>query len=107
GGAYSKAALSSLWVQAGGSPGVSALMASIALAESGGNPTAHNPSGASGLWQILGVPFPGNPMDPMTNARMAVAKYQSQGLGAWEAYTNGAYRKFGDGPGIEFGGWFG
>jgi hypothetical protein len=32
--------------------------------------------------------------DPLTNARMAVAKYRSQGFGAWEAYTNGAYRQY-------------
>jgi hypothetical protein len=86
--------LEHLWIAAGGPPGVAHLMAAIAMAESGGSPIAHNPSGASGLWQILGLPFPGNPFDPMTNARMAVAKYRSQGLGAWEAYTNGMYRAF-------------
>ena len=89
-----KSGLAALWRRAGGPPGVAGLMAAIAMAESGGNPRAHNPSGASGLWQILGVPFPGNPFDPLTNARMAVSKYRSQGLGAWEAYTNGAYRQF-------------
>lgn len=69
-------------------------MAAVALAESRGNPRARNPSGASGLWQILGLPFPGDPFDPLTNARMAVSKYGSQGLRAWEAYTNGNYRQF-------------
>jgi hypothetical protein len=100
GGKYNKSSLAALWVQAGGAPGVAQLMASVALAESGGNPAAHNRSGASGLWQILGVPFAGNVWDPLTNARMAVAKYRSQGLGAWEAYSNGSYRRYtGDGTG--------
>src|SRR6185437_3342947 len=53
-----------------------------------------NPSGASGLWQILGNPFPGNAFDPATNAKMAVAKYKSQGLGAWVTFTSGAYKQF-------------
>jgi len=86
--------LENLWIAAGGPPGVAHLMAAIAMAESGGNSRAYNPSGASGLWQILGVPFPGNPFDPFTNARMAVAKYESQGLGAWVTYTSGAYRAY-------------
>lgn len=100
GGKYNASSLASLWVAAGGPPSVARLMGAIAMAESGGAVRAHNPSGASGLWQILGVPFPGNPMDAMTNARMAVAKYRTQGLRAWEAYTNGAYRRYaGDGLG--------
>jgi hypothetical protein len=60
-------------------------MAHIAMAESAGDPNAVNPSGATGLWQILGQPFRGNPRDPLTNARMAVWKYNHQGLGAWQA----------------------
>ena len=94
GGVVSYGQLEGLWDQAGGNPSMAALMAAIAEAESGGNPTAHNPSGASGLWQILGVPFPGNVYDPLTNARMAVAKYLSQGLGAWTTYTSGAYKQY-------------
>jgi hypothetical protein len=86
--------LESLWIQAGGSRALAPLMAAIALAESGGNSDARNPSGASGLWQILGNPFPGNAFDPATNAKMAVAKYHEQGLTAWETYTSGAYKRF-------------
>jgi hypothetical protein len=92
--AYSASQLEQLWTQAGGDPKQAPLMAAIALAESSGNPSAHNPSGASGLWQILGNPVPGNAFDPLTNARMAVAKYKSQGLGAWTTYTSGAYKPF-------------
>jgi hypothetical protein len=86
--------LESLWDQAGGPPNMAALMAAIAEAESTGAVDAHNPSGASGLWQILGLPFPGNVFDPLTNAKMAVSKWRSQGLGAWATYTSGAYKQF-------------
>lgn len=94
GGIVSYGGLEGLWDQAGGTRSLAPLMAAIAEAESGGNPLAHNPSGASGLWQILGAPFPGNVYDPLTNARMAVWKYAHQGLGAWTTYTSGAYRAF-------------
>jgi hypothetical protein len=85
--------LESLWVQGRGSANMAPLMAHIAQAESGGNPNARNPSGASGLWQILGQPFPGNVLDPLTNARMAVWKYKHQGLGAWAA-SRGTWGKY-------------
>jgi hypothetical protein len=91
---YTYSQLEGLWEQAGGSATLAPTMAAIALAESGGNSAARNPSGASGLWQILGLPFAGNVFDPLTNAKMAVAKYKSQGLGAWVTYTSGADRKF-------------
>jgi Transglycosylase SLT domain len=91
---YSYAQLEGLWLNAGGSKSLAPTMAAIAEAESGGNSDARNPSGASGLWQILGNPFPGNAFDPATNARMAVAKYKSQGLGAWVTYTSGAYKAY-------------
>lgn len=86
--------IASLWIQAGGDPKQAGTMTAIAMAESGGNPNAHNPSGASGLWQILGKPFAGNAFDPLTNAKMAVAKYKTQGFGAWQTYTNGAYKQY-------------
>jgi hypothetical protein len=78
-GIYSFSGLEALWVAADGPSGVKWAAATIAECESGGNPRAYNRSGASGLWQILGVPFPGNPFDPWTNARMAVAKYRGAG----------------------------
>ena len=76
---YSYSGLEQLWVAAGGPPAVEAQAAAIAECESGGRAGAYNPSGASGIWQILGVPFPGDPFDPFTNARMAVAKYHGAG----------------------------
>lgn len=94
GGALSYAQLEGLWDQAGGPQDMAPLMAAIAEAESAGNPNAHNPSGASGLWQILGLPFSGNVYNPLANAKMAVAKYKSQGLGAWTTWTSGAYKRY-------------
>lgn len=93
-GGFSKGKLKRLWKAAGGAPNMANTMAAIALAESGGNPKAYNPSGASGLWQILGQIVPGNIFNPMVNAKNAIAKLSSQGLGAWVVYTSGAYKKF-------------
>jgi hypothetical protein len=97
GGMYSKSELAKLWVQAGGPPGVANIMAAIALAESGGNPTIQGPVTsygfrAGGLWQIH-PPQPGW-QNPLKNARMAVAKYKAGGFQPWEAYTDGSYSQF-------------
>jgi len=78
-GSYSYAALESLWVSAGGPSWAASQAASIALCESGGNPRAYNPSGASGLWQILGQVVPGDLFDPMVNAENAVSKFRASG----------------------------
>lgn len=94
---YTYAQLEDLWINAGGNKTLAPVMAAIALAESSGNPDARNPSGATGLWQILGAVNPsdqGSLTNPQTNAKEAVLKYQSQGLGAWTTYTSGAYRQF-------------
>jgi Lysozyme like domain len=94
---YTYAQLEGLWEQAGGSTALAPIMAAIAMAESGGNSQAYNPSGASGLWQILGAVNPadqGNLFNPQVNAKEAVLKYNAQGLDAWETYTNGAYKQF-------------
>lgn len=49
---YTYAQLEEIWVQAGGSRVMAPLMAAIAEVESGGDPDAENPSGATGLWQM-------------------------------------------------------
>ncbi len=97
---YSYAQLEGLWINNGGDPAQAPLMAAIALAESSGNSTARNPSGATGLWQIL-VPVHGDlikkygdPTDPNANAKEAVAIYKQQGLKAWTTYTSGAYKQY-------------
>lgn len=86
---YSYAQLQQLWIRAGGDPKVAPTAAAIALAESGGNPGIVNSIGATGLWQIYGNPFAGNAKDPLTNAKMAVAKYKGAGnkFTPWTTYT--------------------
>lgn len=101
--AESYAQLEGLWIQAGGDTSAAPLMAAIALAESSGNPQAINPTDNNGqqtswgLWQISNgthnQPVP-NILDPLINAQQAVAKYKSQGLGAWGTYTSGAYKNY-------------
>ena len=94
---YTYSQLEGLWEQAGGSQALAPVMAAIALAESSGNSQAYNASGASGLWQILGAVNPQDQshlFDPAVNAKEAVLKYKSQGLGAWVTYTSGAYKEF-------------
>lgn len=79
GGSYSYGALEQLWMSAGGPSFAAAQAAQIAMCESGGNPRAYNPSGASGLWQILGQVVGGNVFDPYTNALNAVSKFRASG----------------------------
>lgn len=94
---YTYAQLEGLWIQAGGRKSLAPLMAAIAEAESGGRTDARNPSGATGLWQILGAVNPADQSrltNPQVNAHEAVLKYRDQGLGAWATYTSGAYKKY-------------
>jgi Lysozyme like domain len=69
----------------------------VALAESGGNPAAHNLSSredSRGLWQINVRAHPelaGNLFDPATNARAARAVLRKQGWRAWSVFTNGKF----------------
>lgn len=102
-GQYSYGQLEQLWIQAGGPKSLAPLMAAVAMAESGGRANATNPNDNGGtqtswgLWQVSdgthNEPVPGI-LDPLTNARAAVAKYHSQGLGAWGTYDSGAYRQY-------------
>jgi Transglycosylase SLT domain len=68
------------------------LMAAIAMAESSGEESVINSIGACGLWQIH--PYENGCTTASTNATMALGKLQSQGLDAWETYTNGSYKQF-------------
>ena len=56
-------------------------MVQIAYRESRFNPSAQNPSGACGLWQIY--PAQSGCLNPATNAALAFAKYQAAGLSPW------------------------
>lgn len=78
-GIYSYSALESLWESAGGPNWAAPQAAQIAECESGGNPRAYNPSGATGIWQILGQVVPGNLYDPFVNALNAVFKFHESG----------------------------
>jgi hypothetical protein len=78
-GVYSYTGLEQLWLAAGGPSWAEAHAASIATCESGGRVNAFNPSGASGLWQILGQVVAGYIFDPMVNALNAVAKFTASG----------------------------
>ena len=87
-------------------------MAAIAMAESSGDTTAHNTNAKTGddsygLWQInmrgslgparrkaFGITSNDQLFNPVTNAKAAKKILDSQGLGAWSTYTNGAYEKF-------------
>lgn len=86
------------------------LAVAIALAESSGDPRAHNskpPDDSYGLWQInmLGPLGPARRgqwglksntelFDPVTNAKAAYSVRRSQGWTAWSVYTSGRYKQF-------------
>jgi len=97
------AQLESVAEQGGFPASMAPLMAAIALAESSGVPTATNPTDNNGkqtswgLWQIsTGTHSEPNPnwADPVENAKLAYAKYKTQGLWAWGTYTSGKYKQF-------------
>lgn len=55
--------------------------------ESGCDPHAHNPSGASGLMQIMPMWWHGrDPYDPATNMEMAREVHDAQGWRAWSCF---------------------
>jgi uncharacterized membrane protein len=102
--------LKQLATSAGFSSNEISTMASIAMAESGGNSRAHNkkrPDNSYGLWQInmldemgperrkqFGISTNEELFDPLTNARAAKIIRDRQGFGAWSVYKSGAYKKF-------------
>lgn len=77
-------------------------MAAIAMAESSGRTDVVNSIGCVGLWQInQPVHVKANPQwtqewlkNPVNNAMAAKKILASQGLKAWEVYTNGMYLKY-------------
>lgn len=66
-----------LWVRAGGNPQNASTASAIALAESGGDPSAvngnSNGSTDRGLWQVNSVHGSLSTFDPLANARAAVS----------------------------------
>lgn len=89
-------AIGQLAVNAGWTGSDVPIAVAIALAESGGNSDASNPSGAKGLWQVMWAlhGFAGNPYDPQTNAKAAHQVFVSQGWNAWTVHMTGAYLVF-------------
>lgn len=89
-------------------------MVAVAMAESGGNPRAHNPNASTGdnsygLLQVnmlgrmgderrraFGLRSNEDLFDPLTNLKAARKIYDSQGIGAWGAWTNGSAAKYMD-----------
>lgn len=81
----------------------------VALAESGGNPRAHNgkaPDDSYGLWQInmlgsmgperrkrFGIASNDELYDPTVNAKAAYSIWRQSGWGAWTTYTSGKYKE--------------
>ena len=91
-GTYSCSGLESLWEQAGGSAGEAVMAASIAMAESGGNPNAISPTNDDGLWQINGSHGAEATLNPLGNAEAAVSiSGNGSSWGPWTTYTSGAY----------------
>lgn len=98
--------------QAGFSEDIIPTMTAVTMAESGGNARAHNPNRSTGdnsygLLQInmidgmgperrasFGIDSDDQLFDPATNFRAAKQIYDSQGIKAWGAYTNGSYKKY-------------
>lgn len=78
---YTYSQLEDLWTQAGGNPASAAMAAAIAMAESGGNSdSTHSNSNGTidrGLWQINSIHGSQSTLDPLANAKAAVAISQN------------------------------
>ena len=103
--------MEALMREGGFSPEISPIMAAIGLAESGGNPYAHNPNASTGdnsygLLQVnmlgrmgperrreFGITSNQALFDPLTNVRAAKKIYDSQGLNAWSVFRSGKYKE--------------
>src|SRR5258708_25518038 len=98
------AQLEGAWIQVGGPRALAPVAAAIAEAESRGGPNDTNPDDNNGtqtswgLWQISNgthsAPSP-NWADPLTNARLAVAKWKAaKNFSPWGTFNSGAYKRF-------------
>lgn len=89
--------LKQLWIDNGGNPARAGMAAAVALAESGGDPTAVsrvNPNGTQdqGLWQISRHGVDPSLQDPAQNARIAIQMSNNgENWRPWcTAYSDGA-----------------
>lgn len=86
----------------GATPEEATTLTAVAIAESGGNPGAVNPTdnnGAQTSWGLFQISDgthnePRGWNDPEVNTKMAIQKLRSQGLKAWGTYNTGAYRQY-------------
>jgi LysM repeat protein len=91
-GQYSCSSLEQLWDQAGGNPSDAFMAAEIAMAESGGNPSAISPTDDFGLWQINASNGSLATLDPYANAKSAIdLSDDGANWDAWTTYTSGVY----------------
>jgi hypothetical protein len=85
---------------------LSVLMGAVAMQESSGKSTSmRSDTEVYGLWQIrfpvhraalakIGITSAEQLKDPLLNAKAAKMIYDSQGITAWEGFTDGNYKKF-------------
>lgn len=78
-GQLTRSQVGMVWQCAGGPAWATSAAENIAQCESGYNTHAYNPSGASGLFQILGQVVGGYIFDAHVNALNAVAKFRASG----------------------------
>jgi hypothetical protein len=91
-GTYSCSALEALWDQAGGNPGDAFTAAEIAMAESGGNPSAISPTDDWGLWQVNASNGALATLSPSGSAHSAVVlSDDGTNWNPWTTYTHGLY----------------
>jgi len=91
-GSYSCSALEGLWEQEGGSPAAAFMAAEIAMAESGGDPSAISPTDDFGLWQINGSNGSLATLNPFQNAKSAITLSDNgTDWNPWTTYHSGAY----------------
>jgi hypothetical protein len=109
---FSQSEIYTLAIKSGLTPARAKIAAAIAMAESGGNPNAHNTNSGTGdnsygLWQInmLGAMGPerraayglksnDDLFNPTTNAKvMSGLSKQGQNFNAWSTYKNGSHTK--------------
>ena len=109
--ALSQSAIYTLALESGLTPARAKVAAAIAMAESGGDPNAHNskpPDDSYGLWQInmIGSLGPARRahfhltsdaqlLDPKMNAAaMYSISIHGGNFSPWSTYTSGSYRKY-------------
>jgi hypothetical protein len=95
GGTYGCPGLEQLWEAEGGSPGAAATAASVAMAESSGDPgaTNANSNGSTdrGLFQINSIWGGLSTYDPAANARAAIQiSHNGTDFSPWVTFTSGA-----------------